>query len=137
MLGFTPFKKHANKFNYVPRYYDPEKEHREERRAEMRGERAESRDTEYRPGQYIRTQRQARESRLERENQENGRSRMMKIILGIVVTVLVIFVLVPRLMEVFTKAATNRTEQPQKSAVEEFNPYTPITIVPNDYEEDE
>ena len=26
MLGFTPFKKHANKFNYIPRYYDPEKE---------------------------------------------------------------------------------------------------------------
>ena len=28
MLGFTPFKKHANKFNYIPRYYDPEKERR-------------------------------------------------------------------------------------------------------------
>ena len=26
MLGFTPFKKHANKFNYIPRYYDPEKD---------------------------------------------------------------------------------------------------------------
>ena len=25
MLGFSPFKKHANKFNYIPRYYDPEK----------------------------------------------------------------------------------------------------------------
>lgn len=33
MLGFTPFKKHANKFNYIPRYYDPEKEAREQRRA--------------------------------------------------------------------------------------------------------
>ena len=41
MLGFTPFKKHANKFNYIPRYYDPEKEAREQRRAELRGERAE------------------------------------------------------------------------------------------------
>ena len=40
MLGFTPFKKHANKFNYIPRYYDPEKEAREQRRAELRGERA-------------------------------------------------------------------------------------------------
>ena len=26
MLGFTPFKRHPNKFNYIPRYYDPEKE---------------------------------------------------------------------------------------------------------------
>lgn len=41
MLGFTPFKRHANKFNYIPRYYDPEKEAREQRRAELRGERAE------------------------------------------------------------------------------------------------
>ena len=56
MLGFTPFKKHANKFNYIPRYYDPEKEAREQRRAELRGERAEDAGGEYRPGQYIRTQ---------------------------------------------------------------------------------
>ena len=41
MLGFTPFKRHPNKFNYIPRYYDPEKEAREQRRAELRGERAE------------------------------------------------------------------------------------------------
>ena len=41
MLGFTPFKRHANKFNYIPRYYDPEKEAREQRRAELRGERVE------------------------------------------------------------------------------------------------
>ena len=59
MLGFTPFKRHANKFNYIPRYYDPEKEAREQRRAELRGERAGDGDREYRPGQYIRTQRAA------------------------------------------------------------------------------
>ena len=60
MLGFTPFKRHPNKFNYIPRYYDPEKEAREQRRAELRGERAEDADREYQPGQYIRTQREAR-----------------------------------------------------------------------------
>ena len=38
MLGFTPFKRHPNKFNYIPRYYDPEKEAREQRRAELRGQ---------------------------------------------------------------------------------------------------
>ena len=46
MLGFTPFKRHPNKFNYIPRYYDPEKEAREQRRAELRGERAEDADRE-------------------------------------------------------------------------------------------
>ena len=60
MSGFTPFKKHANKFNYLPRYYDPEKEERDRRRAELRGERAEDAGKEYKPGQYIRTQSQAR-----------------------------------------------------------------------------
>ena len=67
MLGFTPFKRHANKFNYIPRYYDPEKEAREQRRAELRGERAEDGDREYRPGQYIRTQRDARAARAENQ----------------------------------------------------------------------
>ena len=28
MSGFGPYKKHPNKFNYIPRYYDPEKEAR-------------------------------------------------------------------------------------------------------------
>ena len=50
MSGFTPFKKHANKFNYLPRYYDPEKEERDRRRAELRGERAEDAGKEYKPG---------------------------------------------------------------------------------------
>ena len=68
MLGFTPFKRHPNKFNYIPRYYDPEKEAREQRRAELRGERAEDADREYQPGQYIRTQREARDAR--RSNEE-------------------------------------------------------------------
>ena len=68
MLGFTPFKRHANKFNYIPRYYDPEKEAREQRRAELRGERAEDGDREYRPGQYIRTQRDARAARRSKED---------------------------------------------------------------------
>ena len=39
MLGFSPFKKHANKFNYTPRYYDPDLEAFRERRAE-KGEQA-------------------------------------------------------------------------------------------------
>ena len=36
---FSPHKRHANQFNYTPRYYDPAKEERELRRAELRGER--------------------------------------------------------------------------------------------------
>lgn len=29
MSFFSPYKRHANKFNYTPRYYDPAREERE------------------------------------------------------------------------------------------------------------
>ena len=96
MLGFTPFKKHANKFNYIPRYYDPEKEAREQRRAELRGERAEDAGGEYRPGQYIRTQRDARAARRSKE-EKTGRDRIWKMAVGAVLVLLFIYILYPRL----------------------------------------
>ena len=65
MLGFSPFKKHANKFNYIPRYYDPEEERRAQRRAELLGESPEHAKHEYVPGQYVRTARTARAARRE------------------------------------------------------------------------
>lgn len=132
MLGFTPFKKRANKFNYIPRYYDPAKEAREERRAELRGERAEDGEREYRPGQYIRTQREARAAHRSKRD-EKGRVKIWKMAGGAVLVLLFIYMLYPRLAEVFIKAQTTpvKTEIP----AEEFNPQTPITIVPNDYQE--
>ena len=57
---FSPVKRHANKFRYIPRYYDPEKERREQRRRELHGTSTELDNAEYQPGQYIRTQREAR-----------------------------------------------------------------------------
>ena len=133
MLGFSPFKKHANKFNYIPRYYDPEKEAREERRAELRGERAEDAGREYRPGQLIRTQRAARAARREREEGRN-RTRIWKMAVGAVVVLLFVYLLYPRLANLFIGmgGAPARIE-----AVDDgFDPYAPIVIVPNDYEED-
>ena len=44
MSFFSPYKRRANSFNYRPRYYDPDREEREQRRAELRGERSD--DTE-------------------------------------------------------------------------------------------
>lgn len=133
MLGFTPFKKHANRFNYIPRYYDPEKEAREQRRAELRGERSGDGGREYRPGQYIRTQREARSARRSGE-EEQGRLRILKMAAAAVLLLLFIYLLYPRLAQVFLRAATD----PVPAAVqteEEFDPTVPITIVPNDYQE--
>lgn len=95
MLGFTPFKRHANKFNYIPRYYDPEKEAREQRRAELRGERVEDGDREYRPGQYIRTQRDARAARRSKED-DKGRMRIWKMAGAAVIVLLFIYILYPK-----------------------------------------
>lgn len=138
MLGFTPFKKHANKFNYIPRYYDPEKEAREQRRAELYGRRSDDaeHDAEYRPGQYIRTQRDARNSR--RTPAAGGRMKVW-IYLGIAfLALLFIQVLYPRITALLT--GMNRTEtleQQYEREYGEFDPTAPITIVPNDYVEEE
>lgn len=131
MLGFTPFKKHANKFNYIPRYYDPEKEAREQRRAELHGER--EGQTEYRPGQYIRTQRDARAARRAYRD-DQGRTRILKIAAAAVLVLLFVYLLYPRLAVVFMPSAETSVQQ-QTPAVEEFDPTAPITIVPNDYQE--
>lgn len=134
MLGFTPFKRHPNKFNYIPRYYDPEKEAREQRRAELRGERAEDTDREYQPGQYIRTQREARDARRSNE-EERGRIRVLKMAAGAVLVLLFIYLLYPKLADVFLRARTAPATETQQVGEEEFNPYAPIRVVPNDYEE--
>ncbi|WP_297605665.1 hypothetical protein [uncultured Alistipes sp.] len=132
MLGFTPFKKHANRFQYTPRYYDPQKEAREQRRAELSGRRLEDADKEYVPGQYIRTQREVRAARRAREARE-GQMRMWKMVVGIALVLLFLGILYPRLADVFLRVR----QQPATVAVDEydeFDPYAPITIVPNDYQ---
>lgn len=130
MLGFSPFKKHANKFNYRPRYYDPDREGRDQRRAELRGEKAGDAGEEYTPGQYIRTQRDARADRRQKEL-SSGRGRIwMMIALGILVVLFLLFGY-PRLVE----ALTGMQQTNKETVVEEFDPYAPITIVPNDYAE--
>ncbi len=139
MGAFTPFKRHANKFNYTPRYYDPAKEAREQRRAEMYGERSDQKSDEegYRPGQYIRTSSAARSARLSggaggRGGRNRGSSQMRMIILigAIAIIAYLGSVLYSSLIEALDPSSkTTRTEE-----YEEFNPYTPITIVPNDYD---
>ena len=124
MLGFTPFKRHPNKFNYIPRYYDPEKEAREQRRAELRGERAEDADREYQPGQYIRTQREARDARRSNE-EERGRIRVLKMAAGAVLVLLFIYLLYPKLADVFLRARTAPATETQQVGEEEINPYAP------------
>ncbi len=131
---FTPVKKHANKFRYIPRYYDPEKERREQRRRELHGTSSELDGQEYQPGQYIRTQREAR--RVAQSSNGGGRKApSMWFLMLVAVAVIIIYMLYPRIVDAFTAARTTPEER-AKQELEEFNPYTPITIVPNDYKEE-
>ena len=131
---FSPVKKHANKFRYIPRYYDPEKERREQRRRELYGTSSESDNSEYTPGQYIRTQREAR--RASQYRNEGGRKMpSMMVLMLLAVAVIIVYMLYPRIVEAFTTARTTPEERALQE-VREFDPYAPITIVPNDYKEE-
>ena len=141
MGWFSPYKRHANSFNYTPRYYDPEKEAREQRRAELRGERLED-SGEYTPGKYIRAKREARDLKREQEAKKAGSDKKMKMwtmVVALMLLAALIYILVPSLGAIFEKATTNSAAnkkfEQQQQEVEEFDPYAPLIIVPNDYEE--
>ena len=71
-------------FDYRPRYYDPEQEARERRRAELLGEKVSSSDEEYVPGQLIRNRRLQRmidEDRRRSMARRNTRSSMVLIVM--------------------------------------------------------
>lgn len=127
---FTPHKQ-PNKFNYIPRFYDPIKEAREQRRRELRGESVETDNAEYTPGMYLRTQREARaERRRASQGKRNGNSGLV-IAAGVALLVLFIYMLYPRVIGLLSSPTP-------KTVVEEyddgFDPYAPITVVPNDYQ---
>lgn len=141
MGWFSPYKRHANSFNYTPRYYDPAKEARDQRRAELRGERKED-DGEYTPGKYIRAKREARDLKREQEAKKAGSDKKMKMwtmVVALMLLAALIYILVPSLGAIFEKAttdsSTNKKFEQQQQEVEEFDPYAPLIIVPNDYEE--
>lgn len=134
MLGFSPFKKHANQFNYKPRYYDPDVEALRERRAE-RGEQPSERKGEnvYVAGEYIRRRREERNEYRRQEAADRKKRGMIGMLIMIVIVALVIFVVVPRVAEMFDLAKQNAAAT-SAPAEEEFDPYRPIRVVPNDYQ---
>lgn len=140
MGWFSPYKRHANSFNYNPRYYDPAKEAREQRRAELKGERIDD-DGEYTPGKYIRAKREARDLRREKEAKKGNTEKRMKMwTMGVALILLaaLIYMLIPRLGVIFEMATTDSSAkqyEQQQQEVDAFDPYAPLIIVPNDYEE--
>ena len=132
---FTPAKKHANKFRYTPRFFDPEKERREQRRRELHGRSSASDAAEYTPGEYLRTMREARNLSGRQNGGARRSSSSMVLLGGIALLVLLAYMLYPRIVDTFATARRTPVVQAEQEA-EEFNPYAPITIVPNDYKEE-
>lgn len=128
---FTPFKRHADAFTYTPRFFDPEKERREQRRRELTGRDSASDSAPYQPGQYVRTMREARKAS-SADRRGSGTPKM--VILGfVVIGAMAAYMLYPRIVEAFSEARRGHDARP---STEEFDPYAPITIVPNDYSEE-
>ena len=145
MLGFTPFKKHANKFSYTPRYYDPEKERRAQRRAELRGERPEGAEGDYEPGQYIRTAYAARAARREEERAAHSKKRVGLLLAGVLLILFFSAVVYPRIMALVNDAgrgaASVEAERRNPAGPLDYSGISdeewreiPITVVPNDYQ---
>jgi hypothetical protein len=136
---FSPYKRHANQFSYKPRFYDPDKEAREQRRAELRGERSDD-SSEYTPGKYIRAKREAREAKRVQQDKRKSNGGMVKFITMALLAILLFFivmVIVPRLGAIFEMATGDSSAAAKTEKVEEgeFYPYAPFVIVPNDYVE--
>ena len=49
---------------------------------------------------------------------------------------LFIYLLYPKLADVFLRAGSPAAPVRTEQAAEEFDPYAPITVVPNDYQEE-
>ncbi len=128
---FSPYKRHANSFNYKPRYYDPVKEAREQRRAELHGTSAEDADKEYVPGQYLKRQQSARMSRRSQRN-NGGRMRMWLMMVIAIMLMLFIYRLYPVIATAFSEKPTKAKSDVEQYEEEEFDPYAPIVIIPND-----
>ena len=132
---FSPPKRRPNQFNYIPRYFDPEKDRREQRRRELRGE-SYTDDTPYIPGKYIRTVREARNER-KAQQKDNNKTPRTFMVFGIALIILIVYMLVPRIVAIMTNMGKKPTVVEQAEMDNQlFNPYTPITIVPNDYQEE-
>lgn len=96
MIGIPGFRRRARQFDYQPRYYDPEKEAREQRRREVLGGEAQTpggEDKKYVPGAYIH---QARVNRVTAARDNRGRKRrsVIRTVLVLVMLLLAAYLIV-------------------------------------------
>lgn len=93
MIKFSAFStRKPRQFQYIPRYYDPEKERREERRRELLGYREEPvPEGEYKPGQYVRRSAAVRRGTDRPFGERRGHSRPLRLIVIAVMLMLIVW----------------------------------------------
>ena len=142
---FTPHKKRPNQFRYKPRYFDPDKEAREQRRRELCGTSSETDEMGYEPGMYIRTQRDARQDGSGRRKVSTTRSLTVMIVV-VAVIVFGAMAVYQRLLKAQKQQASQQTQQLAQEEQaglereelyvsqdeEQFNSETPLLVIPND-----
>ena len=125
MSIFRPHKSKPRQFNYIPRYYDPVKEERNQRRKILHGTSSESDQEEYTPGKYVRTQREARDAARESESSA-GITKLRGLIVITVVIALAMLWLLPRIMQFVMDANAEKqgiaTAKQKSEAADEVYP---------------
>ncbi len=91
MIFFSQRKPKA--FDYKPRYYDPEKERREQRRRELCGPDTYHPNEEYKPGMYLRNQIRERRAYRISKDRDAKRNSMLRLAVILVLLVLVAYLM--------------------------------------------
>ncbi len=133
MLGFTPFKRHPNKFNYIRVITTPRRRPVNSAVPSCAASAPRMPTANTSPDSTSAPSAKPGCAAFERGGAgaypcaEDGR--------GAVLVLLFIYLLYPKLADVFLRARTAPATETQQVGEEEFNPYAPIRVVPNDYEE--
>lgn len=88
MIGFGTARRKARQFQYTPRYWDQEKEEREERRRAILG--GEYQEGEYKPGMMIRENRMRR-MRSSARTQRSSRSTLVRVAIFVVLVFAILY----------------------------------------------
>ena len=131
MSIFRPHKTKPRQFNYIPRYYNPVMDERNERRKQLHGTSKLSDTEEYTPGKYVRTQREARDAVRESEHGA-GISKLRGLVVVAVVIGLGILWLMPRIMEFVIKADEEKRGVNKTQRAETQDEVFPIEFIYNE-----
>ena len=131
MSIFRPHKTKPRQFNYIPRYYDPVLNERNERRKQLHGTSKENDDQEYTPGKYIRTQRQARDASRESERGA-GLSKLRGLVIIAIVIGLGMLWLLPRIMDFVIMADAEKRGESVTKGSDVENEIYPLEFVINE-----